>query len=74
MYTKILMNTDYQLPLPNFIPVEGGDRKRIFFVYSSEMLKMQEKQNKECLNMKLESLLKQVSEDDNPVVFSYTVR
>ncbi|ADV42585.1 6-bladed beta-propeller [Bacteroides helcogenes] len=70
---RIIMNTDYQLAMPNFIPVEGN-RKRVFFVYPPDILKMQGRSGKEHLNANLIRLLEQVSEDDNPVVFSYVVK
>ena len=63
------MNVDYGIPMPNYMFVESGNN-RIFFVYPAyEFFKMKEnlKNNPEkCL-----SLLEQITEESNPVIFSY---
>lgn len=69
----VIMNTNYQLVMPNFIPVEGGG-KRIFFVYPSDILKMSIQEGEEHPNINLSHLLEQISEEDNPVFFSYLVK
>lgn len=74
-YGKI-MNVDYGIPMPNYMFVESNEN-RIFFVYPAyELFKMKEyiKDNPEKrkkYSKKLLSLLEQITEESNPVVFSY---
>ena len=69
----LVMNTDYQLVMPNFIPVEGGGG-RIFFIYPSDVLKMSVQADGKHPNDNLSCLLEQISEESNPVFFSYFVK
>ena len=70
----VIINTDYQLPLPNYMSVEGK-QSRIFFIYSSEVLCEQKKLSaEEDINEKMSSLLGQIKEGDNPVIFTYHVK
>lgn len=65
---QVIINTDYQLPLPNYMSVEGK-QSRIFFIYSSEVLCEQKKLSaEEDINEKMSSLLGQIKEGDNPVI------
>lgn len=71
---QVIINTDYQLPLPNYMSVEGK-QSRIFFIYSSEVLCEQKKLSaEEDINEKVSSLLGQIKEGDNPVIFTYHVK
>lgn len=77
-YGKI-MNVDYGIPMPNYMFVES-DNNRFFFVYPAyELFKMKEniKNNPEKrmkYSEKLLSLLAQITEDSNPVIFSYNLK
>ena len=71
---QVIINTDYQLPLPNYMSVEGK-QSRIFFIYSSEVLCEQKKLSaEEDINEKMSSLLGRIKEGDNPVIFTYHVK
>jgi hypothetical protein len=70
------MNVDYGIPMPNYMFVESGNN-RIFFVYPAyEFFKMKEnlknnpEKRKRCPEKCL-SLLEQITEESNPVIFSY---
>ena len=52
-----------------------GKQSRIFFIYSSEVLCEQKKLSaEEDINEKMSSLLGQIKEGDNPVIFTYHVK
>ena len=74
-YGKI-MNVDYGISMPNYMFVESNNN-RVFFVYPAyELFKMKEniKNNSEKRKKypeKLLSLLEQITEESNPVIFSY---
>lgn len=70
---RIIMNTEYQLAMPNYIPVEGN-KGRIFFIFPSDMLKMSIQANGNPPNAKQSRLWELLSEEDNPVIFSYCVK
>ena len=71
---QVIINTDYQLPLPNYIPVDGK-QSRIFFIYSSEVLCEQKRLSaEEGINEKMRCLLDRIKEGDNPVIFTYHVK
>ena len=70
------MNVDYGIPMLNYMYVESSNN-RIFFVYPAyELFKMKEnlknnpEKRKRCPGKCL-SLLEQITEESNPVIFSY---
>ncbi|GAA6255850.1 6-bladed beta-propeller [Bacteroides sp. f07] len=74
-YGKI-MNVDYGILMPNYMFVES-DNNRVFFVYPAyELVKMKENvkdapEKRKKYPEKLLSLLEQITEESNPVIFSY---
>lgn len=74
-YGKI-MNVDYGIPMPNYMFVESNNN-RIFFVYPAyELFKMKENmrnnpEQRKKYPEKLLSLLEQITEEANSVIFSY---
>lgn len=76
VHYETVMNVDYVIPMPNYMYVESGNN-RIFFVYPAyELFKMKEnlknnpEKRKRCPEKCL-SLLEQITEESNPVIFSY---
>ena len=70
------MNMDYGILMPNYMFVES-DNNRVFFVYPAyELVKMKENvkdapEKRKKYPEKLLSLLEQITEESNPVIFSY---
>lgn len=78
-YYRKVMNTDYNIIMPNYLPVDS-EHGRVFFIYSiSELQRMKNNiiknpKLKEKYSKKIIELLDGISDDSNPLIFSYRLQ
>lgn len=70
----MIINTMFNIPLPNYLPV-GGNNGEVFFVYPAHLLPMLKQQivNKE-VPKEMKTLLNSMTEESNPLIFRYTLK
>ena len=79
MHYKRMMNTDYNFPLSNYMPIYGAKDCICFInkapsLYSMKKLCMDNPSFKEKLLPSFVSLLQNVDEDSNPILFYYKIK
>lgn len=76
VYYDMIMNSSFNIPLPNYLPVYGEDDE-VFFIYPAHMLpglrKLMGKSENDAAAA-LRNDLSTIKEDDNPLIFRYSLK
>lgn len=71
---NMIMNTECNMPLPNYIPV-GGEGNEVFFIYPAHMLSTLKKRLPEDVSSnEVGRLINSLGEESNPLIFRYELR